>query len=118
MDFKNRNYYLIGHYGMDQDAPKRIKETFKCKIRYNHYVCCDKYYTCCVCIDQKLSNDLEQYLQENKISYDRVYSNADKTDISCKIWFDYKTKLKIEAQLERAKFLFDLKGKKEKEYEQ
>lgn len=77
MDYKNRDYFVIGDnldYCFDHNIIKKIKRYFKCKINCKYiWINCELYFYC-IGINKKDSVRLINYLKDNDIKYIKVFN--------------------------------------------
>lgn len=73
MDFRNKNYYLIGKDCADAYIPKQLKRYFKCKIRCHIYRYDNDIYTHCVSIDKNNAKRMVNYLKDKNIPYVQMF---------------------------------------------
>lgn len=77
MDYKNRDYFVIGKnldYIFNHQIIKKIKRYFNCKIKCKYiWINCDLYFYC-IGINKKDSIRLINYLKDNDIKYIKVFN--------------------------------------------
>lgn len=76
MDYKNRDYFVIGKnldYTFDHGIIKRIKRYFNCKIKCKWILFNGYLYFYCIGVNKRDSDKLINYLKDNDIKYVQVF---------------------------------------------
>lgn len=76
MDYKNRDYFVIGKnldYTFDHGIIKRIKRYFNCKIKCKWILINGYLYFYCIGVNKRDSDKLINYLKDNNIKYVQVF---------------------------------------------
>ena len=76
MDYKNRDYFVIGDnldYCFDHNIIKKIKRYFKCKIKCKWILINGYLYFYCIGVNKRDSDKLINYLKDNDIKYVQVF---------------------------------------------
>lgn len=77
MDYKNRDYFVIGRnldYTFDHGIIKRIKRYFNCKIKCKWILINGYLYFYCIGVNKRDSDKLINYLKDNDIKYIKVFN--------------------------------------------
>lgn len=75
MDFRNREYFVIGgmyDYRFDHQIVKKIKRYFSCKINCKYIYVDNKLYNYCIGINNINSKKLINFFEDNNIKYIKV----------------------------------------------
>lgn len=115
MDFRNKNYYLIGRDCWNSDVPKKLKRYFKCKMHCHIYRYNKDIYTHCVSIDKNNSKHMVNYLKDNNIPYVQVFGQFERVNDYTFDYISEEEKNRREEEKREVKRLFSLFNYLEKE---